>query len=86
MADATRKSPDSPSRSGNPAELLVADTDPLTLDLCNHLFRNQRITVRTAHDSEMVLDALESGLVDVLLLSEELPESQGFELLRHIHY
>src|SRR5919201_1248806 len=86
MADARLETPDPSPRSANPSEVLVADNDPYTADLCRTLLRDQRVTVRTARDSEMVMDALESGLVDILLLSEELPESQGFELLRHIHY
>lgn len=68
------------------SELLVADSDPLTMELCRDVARAINLSVRSAQDSEMVLDALESGLVDVLLLNQDLPGAQELELLRHIHY
>jgi DNA-binding NtrC family response regulator len=68
------------------SELLVADTDSRTADLSMDLLRDLSLTIRSAQDSDMVLDALESGLVDVLLLSEDLPGGKELELLRHIHY
>jgi len=68
------------------AELLVADTDLRTAELCRSIAEALNLTVRTAEDSDMVLDSLEAGLVDVLLLSESLPGGQELELLRHVHY
>src|SRR5690349_15337026 len=70
----------------NPSDLLVADTDPLPLDLCRNILEDLKLTIRGAQDADMVMDALESGLVDILLLSQDLPGAQDFELLRHIHY
>ena len=66
--------PDSnlPSGPAVSSELLVADTDTHTAELC------WRIAAP--------LNVAESGLVDVVLLSENLPGAQGLELLRHIHY
>lgn len=78
---------DSPiAHSLSPSELLVADLNTCTVELCISLASSLNLTIRTALDSDAVLDALESGLVDVLLLSQQLPGSQELELLRHIHY
>ena len=80
--------PDSnlPSGPAVSAELLIADTDTHTAELCWRIAAPLNVAVRTAHDSDVVLDFLESGLVDIVLLSENLPGAQGLELLRHIHY
>jgi CheY-like chemotaxis protein len=76
------------SQSGVPplSELLVADADPTSVELCRQLTGASGLTVRTTHDSETTLDGLESGLVDVLLLSEQLPGGSDLEFLRHIRY
>src|SRR6185312_11530490 len=70
----------------NPSDLLVADTDSSSLEICRDVLRDLGLTVRAAPDADAVMDALESGLVDILLLSQELPGAQDLELLRHIHY
>ena len=68
------------------SELLVADVDPRSVDLCRDIASAARLTLRSTQDSEATLDGLESGLVDVLLLSEQLPGGSELELLRHIRY
>ncbi len=73
-------------KSINPSDLLVADAEPRILEICRELLRDLGLTIRDAPDSDTVMDALESGLVDILLLSQELPGAQDLELLRHIHY
>ena len=80
--------PPSSSTSGVPpvSELLVADTDLESLELCRDTAAAARSVLRNTHDSEATLEVLESGLVDVLLLSEQLPGGAELELLRHIHY
>jgi DNA-binding NtrC family response regulator len=75
------------SQSAPPlSELLVADADPTSVELCRQLTGASGLTVRRTHDSETTLDGLESGLVDVLLLSEQLPGGSDLEFLRHIRY
>ena len=75
-------------RAGSPSfsELLVADPDPQSAELSRDIAAGVGVTVRSTQDSEATLDLLESGLIDVLLLSEELPGGSDLELLRHIHY
>ncbi|HWY71853.1 MAG TPA: sigma-54 dependent transcriptional regulator [Terriglobales bacterium] len=68
------------------SELLVADSDPQSAELSRDIAVAASLTLRTTQDSETTLDLLESGLVDVLLLSEQLPGGSDLELLRHIHY
>jgi DNA-binding NtrC family response regulator len=77
--------PEPPEPCMSASELLVADLDTCTVELCISLTSSRSLTIRTALDSDAVFDALESGLVDVLLLSQQLPGSQELELLRHIH-
>lgn len=74
-------------QSGPPlSELLVADVDPRSIDLCREIASTARLSLRSTQDSEATLDGMESGLVDVLLLSEQLPGGSELELLRHIRY
>ena len=68
------------------SELLVADSDPQSAELGRDIAVAASLALRTTQDSETTLDLLESGLVDVLLLSEQLPGGSDLELLRHIHY
>jgi len=72
--------------SNSPSELLVADPDPQSIELSGGIAGSAGFTLRSTQDSEATLDLLESGLIDVLLLSEQLPGGADFELLRHIHY
>ena len=58
------------------SELLVADPDIQTVELIRNIAAAAGFTVRTTQDSEATLDLLESGLIDVLLLSEQLPGDQ----------
>jgi len=68
------------------SEVLVADPDIQTVESIRNIAAAAGFTVRTTQDSEATLDLLESGLIDVLLLSEQLPGGSDLELLRHIHY
>jgi len=68
-----------------PPELLVADNDPRTRELCARACEELKLTVRASHDSEGILDALESGLVDLLVIDETLLGAE-FDFLRHIRY
>lgn len=68
------------------SELLIADADFHVIDLCRAVAAPLGLLAHPAEDSEMMLEALESGFVDVLLLNEHLPGNAGFELLRHIRY
>src|SRR5215472_4384859 len=73
--------------SGPPlSELLVAGVDPRSVDLCREIASTAGLVLRGTQDSEATLDALESGLVEVLLLSEHLPGGAELELSRHIRY
>ena len=72
--------------TSSPSELLIADDDDRTRQLCAGPAGELNLTIRTANEPDLVLDALEAGLVDLLILSEQFIGSQEPELLRHIHY
>lgn len=74
---------------GSPAtaELIVADSDERTVEACLSPARELNLALRTAQDSEEVLDALETGSVDVIVLNEQfVGGGEDVEFLRHIHY
>ena len=75
-----------PLDSLNPSDVLVADADSSCLEFCTNALQHLNLTTHGARDAELVMEALESGLADVLILSHELPGAEGLELLRHIHY
>jgi len=68
------------------SELLIADSDDHTRDVCSRAAGELNLRARTVQDSEQIIDALESGLVNVLVLNEMFTGEQDPELLRHIHY
>lgn len=68
------------------SDLLLADPDQQSLKLCREAATVAGLVLRSTHDSETTLDVLESGLVDLLLLSEQLPGGSDLEFLRHIQY
>lgn len=69
------------------SELLIADSDDRTIQACEPPASELNLNLRIAQDCDELLDALESGLVDVLVLNEQFTgEEQDAELLRHIHY
>ncbi|HET9742386.1 MAG TPA: sigma-54 dependent transcriptional regulator [Terriglobales bacterium] len=68
------------------SELLLADADPASCDLCRSVALHWGLALRATANSEEVLAALESGLVDFLVLATDLPGADGLELLRHVHY
>ena len=74
------------SQSSAPSELLVADSDDRTVELCTGLASELKLQLRRVREYESLFDALESGLVDALVLSEHFTGDQESELLRHIHY
>ena len=69
-----------------PSELLIADVDNRTTELCAPIAQECQLAVRRADDTEMLLDMLESGLADVLVISEEFAGGHEMEFLRHLHY
>lgn len=75
-----------PSSSSPSFEILVADLDPQTADLCRGLADASSLRILSATDAESVVDALESRAVDVLLLNETLPGRDDFEFVRHLRY
>lgn len=75
-----------PSSSSLSFEILVADLDPQTADLCRDLADASSLRILSATDAESVVDALESRSVDVLLLNETLPGRDDFEFVRHLRY
>src|SRR6185437_11032595 len=69
-----------------PPTLLVADPDPSTAELCRGVFANESLKIVGAASAEELLLALESGPGEILILSQELPNARGLQLLGHLRY
>jgi len=86
MPDGSAFHGDDAKGSPGHSELLIADADNHTAELCAEIAHELHLIVRRADDPEMLLDILESGLVDVLVISEEFAGGNELEFLRHLHY
>jgi Response regulator containing CheY-like receiver, AAA-type ATPase, and DNA-binding domains len=75
-----------PSSSSRHLELLVADADGATGELCRKVATNLGYAMLTAKTAATVLSVLEGKLVDALLLDSDLPGSDGYQLLKHLRY
>lgn len=64
--------------------ILIADDDPLLLQLLELRLRGAGFDVRTAPDGLAALDVLDSTKPDVVLLDAMMPRMGGFEVLRRL--
>lgn len=63
---------------------LVVDDDKAVVDRLSELLRERGFAVIPAYDGHEALAALGRGLPDVVLLDLEMPELDGYELMRRI--
>ena len=76
-----------PSASGGmaaPAQVLIADDDPLIASIVTHRLGKAGHTVRHVSDGAAVLAALDGQRPDLLILDIKMPEMDGLEVLRRI--
>ncbi len=70
--------------SDNNAGILVVDDDAIILDSLSEFLRVQGYRVETAGDTRTALDQLQRGAFNVVISDVNLPDSDGFELLRAV--
>ncbi|ODU09970.1 MAG: histidine kinase [Rubrivivax sp. SCN 71-131] len=73
-------SPD--EQAHQPARVLLADDDPVTLMIAAAALRERGFIVREADSGQAALDAVAEGLPDVILLDAMMPGLDGFETCR----
>ena len=69
---------------GQGREALVADDDPIVIDLTRQLLEEDGWTVRSAANGQQALDEIARKMPDVLLLDLMMPVMDGFDTLHHI--
>jgi two-component system response regulator HydG len=75
-----------PFRASKHLELLVADADVATSELCQRIAANLGFAMLALSHAGKVLNILEERLVDALLLDADLPGSDGYQLLKYLRY
>lgn len=66
------------------AQVLIADDDPLLLDLLRHQLSAKGFDVLTATDGAEALEIARARQPDVVVLDAMMPRLTGFEVLRAI--
>ena len=64
--------------------VLVADNDPDSLEVIEHVVATYGGSVRTAADAREVVEILQTWRPDVMLLDISMPELDGYDLLKAI--
>ena len=67
-----------------PARVLVADDDPVTLELLASTLRASGYEVETAPDGQAAVERIARGGIDVVLLDAVMPRLSGFDACRTI--
>lgn len=65
--------------------ILLADSDPHILLLCRDELQDEGFEVLTVRNGREVLESLQNGCPDLVVLEVLLPDVSGFEILRQIH-
>jgi two-component system alkaline phosphatase synthesis response regulator PhoP len=71
-------------QSAAPAKILIADDNPQNVELLEAYLSDFDCEIRTAHDGEETLKAVEEFAPDLLLLDVMMPRLSGFEVCRKI--
>jgi len=69
---------------GRGHEVLVADDNPMVVELVTQLLEEDSWTVRSANNGRQALDEIARQKPDVLLLDLMMPVMDGFEVLKHL--
>lgn len=70
--------------SSSPPKILIADDNPQNVELLEAYLSDFPCEIRTAHDGEETLKAVEEYAPDLLLLDVMMPKLSGFEVCRKI--
>lgn len=70
--------------SSSPPKILIADDNPQNVELLEAYLSDFPCEIRTAHDGEETLQAVEEYAPDLLLLDVMMPRLSGFEVCRKL--
>lgn len=65
-------------------KILLVEDDPFLIDIYTKKLKKEGFEVATVADGEKVLERVEKGEIDLLLLDIVLPKIDGWEILRKI--
>lgn len=65
-------------------QVLIADDNPIALDLLEHTLRRSGFDVLTAENGRAALEIIEQGTCQMVVTDWEMPGMSGLELCRHI--
>ena len=63
---------------------LLVDDDPLQLALCREVLSKEGVVCETCMEPRKVIGRLKEGVFDIVLTDIQMPEMDGFELVREI--
>lgn len=85
MSEITEKLPDKPaSDSVRPAEILIVDDTPGSLQLLNDLLTGAGYVVRVASEARMALHSAKARPPELILLDVRMPGMDGYELCQRL--
>ena len=76
--------PSIPKTAFENLKILLVDDDSLQLEMTAALLNRQGIQTETTHSPKEVCDKLQSASYDMLFTDIQMPEMNGFELVRQI--
>ena len=71
-------------RGGTVLRALLVDDDPLQLALCREVLSKEGVICETCMEPQKVLERLKKDVFDIVLTDIQMPEMDGFELVREI--
>lgn len=64
--------------------VLLIDDDPLQLSMCSEFLRREGIRIIASESSTQALDLLQQEPIELVISDIQMPEMDGFALIRHI--
>ena len=65
--------------------LLIVDDEEIMRDLLSRIFAKEGYQLLTAVDGQDALDKIKNNNVNIILSDMNMPNMNGFELLKHVH-
>lgn len=84
MNDLRETLPDTPASAQRPAEILIVDDTPGSLQLLNDLLTGAGYVVRVASEARMALRSARARPPELILLDVRMPGMDGYELCQHL--
>jgi signal transduction histidine kinase/FixJ family two-component response regulator len=80
LKESDAKTPPLPS----PSKILIIDDDPSQLTMISEQLKNKGITATTCLNAGTALEMIEKESFDIIFTDIQMPELNGFELIKHI--